>query len=232
MLDTTTEIEIPEGVTLSLPKAGLISRGLALLIDLIIQVFISWLGYLILSNLLYLGAGLYNILGFLLSWFYFVFFEMFFHGQSPGKKIFGLLVVNDDGTLINWSSSIIRNLLRIADFLPFAFLFGTLSILFSKDFKRLGDYTAGTMVIHKNEHAKLAETENKRGLPPKIPLTLEEQASILSFSERSHSMSQARVNELANILKHWLPEQKSAPDKQISNAEILLRMAQWIRGHK
>ena len=230
MLDTTREVEVPEGITLSLPVAGYVSRALAFIIDLIIRMAILYVGVMIISWLGDFGQGLILMLAFLIEWFYSVIFEVFWYGQTPGKKVLGIMVINDDGTPVDWSSSIVRNLLRFADFLPFLYAFGVLSMLLTKEFKRLGDLAAGTLVIHKQESANVEQNYEMDGLAPKTPLTLDEQSAIIAFSERTSQMSEARANELAGVLGPWLDQDKIK--KQTEPAAIqLTRMAKWLRGH-
>jgi uncharacterized RDD family membrane protein YckC len=231
MLDTTREIEVPEGVELTLAVAGLVSRALAFLIDLVIRW--TCLGAVsgILAYFGNFGQGLFLILVFVVEWFYPVLFEVFNQGQTIGKKAMGIMVVNDDGTPIDWSSSIVRNLLRFADLLPMFFGFGVLSMLINKDFKRLGDLAAGTVVVHKRSLKKNTVKFDQEGIAPKIPLTLAEQSAIISFAERSTNMSLSRTSELANVLGPWLDQDllKKKPDH---NAITLKRMAKWLRGHR
>lgn len=231
MLDTTREIEVPEGVELSLAVAGLVSRSLAFMIDLLVR----WLGLATVSGVLgYLGnfgTGIFFILIFLVEWFYPVLFEVFNQGQTIGKKSMGIMVINDDGTPIDWSSSIVRNLLRFADFLPMLFGFGIISMLLNKDFKRLGDLAAGTLVVHRRSIKDEKLTYEQDGLAPKIPLTLEEQSAIISFAERSQRMSEARTHELAGYLGPWLNQDKTKKDP-LDAAKLLKRIAKWLRGHQ
>lgn len=231
MLDTTREIEVPEGVELSLAVAGLVSRSLAFMIDLLVR----WMGLAAVSGLLgYLGnfgAGIFFILVFLVEWFYPVLFEVFNQGQTIGKKSMGIMVINDDGTPIDWSSSIVRNLLRFADFLPIFFGFGIISMLLNKDFKRLGDLAAGTLVVHRRSIKEEKLTYEQDGLAPKIPLTLEEQSAIISFAERSQRMSEGRTHELAGYLSPWLDQDKTKKEP-LDAAKLLKRIAKWLRGHQ
>jgi len=236
MLDTTREIEVPEGVELSLAVAGLVSRSLAFMIDLLVR----WTGLLIISSIVsYLGnfgGGLFLIIVFLVEWFYPVLFEVFNQGQTIGKKAMGIMVINDDGTPIDWSSSIVRNLLRFADFLPALFGFGVLSMLINKDFKRLGDLAAGTLVVHKRKISTEKLSIDADGLAPKLPLTLEEQSAIISFAERSSKMSEGRTLELAGYLSPWLGYSNEKNDSKNlgtkNDALTLKRMAKWLRGHR
>jgi len=231
MLDTTREVEVPEGITLSLPVASLVSRSLAFLIDLLIRFAIIFVALQIFAIFGDLGSGFVLIAMFLVEWFYPVLFEVFYHGQTLGKKVMGIMVINDDGTPIDWSSSIVRNLLRFADFLPFMYAFGFLSMMFSRDFKRLGDFAAGTLVVHKLEQIDKAEQSTLDGLAPKVPLTLEEQSAIIGFTERAAKMSPSRVNELAGFRGPWLDQDKIKQGKE-SAAVQLSRIAKWLRGHK
>ena len=231
MLDTTREIEVPEGVELSLAVAGLVSRSLAFMIDLIVR----WVGLGTVSGILeYLGnfgQGLFLILVFVVEWFYPVLFEVFNQGQTIGKKSMGIMVINDDGTPIDWSSSIVRNLLRFADFLPMLFGFGVLSMLINKDFRRLGDLAAGTLVVHRRKIKEEKLSYEEEGLAPKISLTLEEQSAIISFAERSSKMSVSRTHELASYLGPWLERDKTKKNPE-NEALLLKRMAKWLRGHQ
>ena len=95
-----------------------------------------------------LGAALMLILFFVLEWFYPVVFELTLSGATPGKRVFGLKVVMDNGLPVTPAASITRNLLRAADFLPFFYGFAIVSMLMRRDCKRLGDIAAATMVVH------------------------------------------------------------------------------------
>ena len=226
MLDTTRAVEVPEGITLSLPVAGYVSRALAFLVDLIIRAVImiglSW----IFSIFDRLGDGLLLLSFFLIEWFYPVLFEVYWLGQTPGKKVMGILVVNDDGTPVGWSSSIIRNLLRFADFLPALWVFGLVSMMLNRDFKRLGDLAAGTLVIHQRDVISPQSNHDAEGLAPKTPLKLEEQSAIIAYSDRIDRMTQARADELARYLTPWLQNLQSNQ----SSALQIVRMARWLKG--
>jgi len=231
MLDTTREIEVPEGVELSLAAAGLVSRSLAFMLDFLIRVIGVLIVNSILSSLGYFGEGLLLIIVFLVEWFYPVLFEVFSQGQTIGKKAMGIMVINDDGTPIDWSSSIVRNLLRFADFLPAVFGFGVLSMLINKDFKRLGDLAAGTLVVHKRKLKDERLSTDVDGLAPRFPLTLQEQSAVISFAERSNQMSEGRALELASYLSPWIEHGKKENSQQ-SDVLVLKRMAKWLRGHR
>ena len=95
-----------------------------------------------------IGVAFLLILFFALEWFYPVAFELTASGATPGKRVFGLRVVMDNGLPVTPAASLTRNLLRAADFLPFGYGFAIVSMLLRRDFKRLGDIAAATIVVH------------------------------------------------------------------------------------
>ncbi|MFO7918109.1 MAG: RDD family protein [Anaerolineae bacterium] len=70
-------------------------------------------------------------------------------GGTPGKKILGMHIVDKEGNKPGLGKSIIRNLLRIIDTLPFAYLLGIILVASSEKKQRLGDRAAGTYVVTK-----------------------------------------------------------------------------------
>jgi uncharacterized RDD family membrane protein YckC len=200
LTDTCYNIETPEGIDLSLHPAGLVSRVLAYSIDLLIRWAILMVFAIISAFLGQVGSGFMLILYFLLEWFYPTFFEVFRQGMTPGKKSMGIRVIHDDGTPVSWNSALIRNLLRFVDFLPFAYCAGIISIIIGKEFKRIGDLAAGTLVVYEDELNKTIEysSEGISHLP--ITLTSDEKAALLNLAERKSSLSKERQQELADIL--------------------------------
>ncbi|MHC8307034.1 RDD family protein [Pseudomonas sp. PB3P13] len=199
-LDTRYQVETPEGIDLPLRAAGLVVRALAFCIDLAVRGLILGVLFAALAFLGKLGAGLGSILLFVVSWWYMVLFEVLNQGRSPGKHWMGLRVVQDDGTPIGWSASLVRNLLRFVDLLPFGYFLGAISCLHNASFKRLGDLAAGTLVIYREcplTRPQLPEAEPRRAA---VTLTLNEQRAILDFAERQSELTPARINELATIV--------------------------------
>ena len=199
-LDTRHQVETPEGIDLPLRPAGLMVRAVAFAIDLALRGVIMGVLFIALAFLGKLGIGLGSLLLFAISWWYMVLFEVLRQGRSPGKQWMGLRVVHDDGTPVGWSASLLRNLLRFVDLLPFGYFLGILSCLQHPAFKRLGDIAAGTLVIYSERaltRPQLPEAEPRRA---PVALTLKEQRAVLSFAERQSELSPARVNELAALL--------------------------------
>jgi len=199
-LDTRYHVETPEGIDLPLRPAGLLVRALAFSIDLGVRGLILGLLFIVLAFLGRLGAGLGSLLLFAISWWYMVLFEVLNQGRSPGKHLMGLRVVQDDGTPIGWSASLLRNLLRFVDMLPFGYFLGAISCLQHPTFKRLGDLAAGTLVIYSEAKLRRPELPEAQPRRPAFALTLTEQRAILGFAERQSELSPARVDELASLL--------------------------------
>ena len=89
------------------------------------------------------------LFNFLLYWGYFALFEAFWNGQTPGKRLVKIRVIKDSGRHITLFEALARNLVRVVDMIPPNFyLVGLLSMLCNKQQKRLGDFVAGTIVIH------------------------------------------------------------------------------------
>ncbi|MCP5044540.1 MAG: RDD family protein [bacterium] len=201
-IDTTYRLETPEGIDLRLVPAGPVVRGLALAIDVMIRQTVAAVVGIALGRLGGAGVGAYLIVAFLMEWFYPVFFEVLENGQTPGKRMLSLRVVNKDGTPVAWSESILRNLLRFADLLPSFYLLGIVSMLCTQHFQRIGDLAAGTLVVHVVRARQVVAPVVVEGTRA-VPITLEpdEQRAILNFAERSGELSAARTVELAEILE-------------------------------
>lgn len=221
-IDTLRIRETPEGVDIALRVAGPVVRAAALGIDSLIKGAL----YLALTPLLAfagLGLGLLLLGMFLLEWFYPVFFELL-RGATPGKRAMGLKVVQDDGAPVGPAASVIRNLLRVVDFLPLFYGAGLVSTLVDRDFRRLGDLAAGTLVVHVDRPATRREIPLYEPLAPPHPLPLETQQAILDYAERSPRLSPQRRAELAETLA-WLSHRKgrAAEEALLGYANYLIR---------
>jgi len=223
-LDTLRRVETPEGVELTLSVAGPLPRGVAWAIDVMIRTG----GLMSVASVVGLfgevGSGLVLLLAFALEWFYPVLFERIWAGATPGKRIVGLAAVRDDGTPVDLRASVLRNLLRFADFLPLGYLAGVISMSVSGDFKRLGDLAAGTVVIHRRPPPRHRSTNDAPPRPPPAPLTPEEQRAIIAFAERSDGWSEDRVEELAGVLVPALAPSEVAATRRLRS------IARWLAG--
>ena len=190
-----------------------------------IRIGIYFALWIALASLGRFGIGLFLILMFLVEWFYPVLFEVFANGATPGKRYLGLCVLHDNGTPVAWSASVIRNLVRHVDFLPLLYTFGLVSMLLNRDFKRLGDMAAGTIVVYREEPASASARPRSRAIAPRYPLTLEEQQAVVDFAERRSRLTAERADELAALTG---PLTQSSADP----AETLTAVANWIAGQR
>lgn len=153
------EIETPELVAFSYSIAGVGSRAMAGIIDMlvltagIVGVLLLWplvARWVPAGALRWLGAWTSAAIilgGFAFFWGYFVLLEVFWDGQTVGKHALHIRVVRDGGYSITFAASAIRNLMRVVDFLPSFYAVGAVSIILTKQGKRLGDLAAGTIVV-------------------------------------------------------------------------------------
>ncbi|MCU7906049.1 MAG: RDD family protein [Candidatus Thiodiazotropha sp. (ex Epidulcina cf. delphinae)] len=198
-LDTVRRYEIPEGVLLDFRLAGPVVRACAWAIDAALRGLL----YLILALLMALfggvGTALMLIGFFLIEWFYPVVFEIY-NGATPGKRAMGILVIQDNGTPVTPSASVIRNLLRAADFLPFLYAAGLVTMLINREFKRLGDLAAGTLVVYRDRQQERIQPPVSATSKPPVELSEDEQLTLLAFAERGETLSIGRRRELAELL--------------------------------
>jgi len=200
VLDTTRRVATPEGIELTLRLAGPVPRALAWGIDLAIRLAVLFAVSMLASLLGRAGMGVILLTAFFVEWLLPAWFEASWNGQTPGKRAMGIAVLNDDGTPLRWPGALTRNLLRAVDFLPVLYGVGLVAMLANRDFKRLGDLAAGTVVVYLSEKST-AERRILETAPivPPVALTLEEQRALLELAERADSLTQERFEELAEL---------------------------------
>lgn len=145
-------VRTPEGVCFSFPLASPVLRLAAWIIDKavvmaawsVISVLISILGIFSVD----LARGLIAVGYFVVSTGYGMAFEWRWEGQTLGKRVMHLRVMDESGLPLRFSQVVVRNLLRAVDALPAAYLFGGVTALFSRKAQRLGDVAAATIVVH------------------------------------------------------------------------------------
>ena len=200
MLDTTRRVATPEGIELTLRLAGPVPRALAWSVDFLLRAALVLVVSLIASRFGRAGTGVVLITAFFVEWLLPAWFEAMWSGQTPGKRMFRLAVLNDDGTPVRWPGALTRNLLRAADFLPFLYGVGLITMLMNRDFKRLGDLAAGTVVVYQAEKVEVARAiPPAPPQPPPVSLSPEEQRAVLELAERSASFTRERFEELAEL---------------------------------
>ena len=236
--DTSIRSETPEGIEYTLYPAGICARFCAYVIDTIVKVIIIIILRLAFSLVFNSFGGLWIFLlfYFALDWFYHVFFDIFFHGQSPGKRVLGLRVVLNDGSPVSAGASFIRNLLRFVDSYIGLYLIAFLSAAASQAFRRPGDWAAGTLVIYTWQSQVPQQSDKMDWLSgvelalPKRPLTFEEKQGILMFARRYPLLGEARADEIAGPLAASL--QKRGENETTGASAYLLGIARSFAGER
>jgi uncharacterized RDD family membrane protein YckC len=152
------DIATPERVALTLPVAGIGYRCLAWLVDAGLLFFFWIVTYFVFTLLVSDVLGVLQALSglartllvvglFATQWLYWTVGEVFFHGQTVGKRVLGIRVVRMDGSPVGLFESAVRNLCRAVDFLPMLYAAGCISMLLTRQHRRLGDLLAGTLLV-------------------------------------------------------------------------------------
>ena len=151
LLDAQHTVLTPEYVEFDFVLAGLFSRFLAWLFDAVLAVFIAGGIIIALSLVMVAAPGFASATGFvvwfLVDWGYAIFLEAVWSGQTVGKRIFGLRVIQESGVRIGFWHAALRNLVRPVDKLPVFYLVGGGTAFLSSRQQRLGDILAGTIVV-------------------------------------------------------------------------------------
>ncbi len=181
----TVTIVTPENIPVTYQLAGIASRFLAFIIDLVIQIVLwlagSWLFRVAAAGFQFGGLSLGDfisatgiVVGYMILFAYASVFELLWGGRTPGKRLLGLRVIRDGGYPINLTASATRNVLRFLDLGilpidPLLILYGLpglLSIFLSPQYKRLGDWAAGTLVIVEAGGSPFTTTRTAAGTAP------------------------------------------------------------------
>lgn len=148
---THLRIRTPEGVEFTMPLAGPVSRALALMVDsAIVWALVSALGTAAQALSLVapdIASSLTILMMLVLPLAYGMAMEWAWGGQTVGKKVFRLRVVDAEGLKLRPTQVALRNLLRAVDFLPFLYAVGGIATLLGRRAQRLGDIAAGTVVV-------------------------------------------------------------------------------------
>jgi uncharacterized RDD family membrane protein YckC len=229
VLDTVVATETPEGIVLELRPAGLAVRYYAFALDWGIRLVVMYAAAIVAAFLGGIGVAFWIILAFVLEWFYPVAFELSGTGATPGKRVFGLRVVMENGLPVTAAASMTRNLLRVADFLPFGYAAAIVCLLTRADGKRLGDLAAGTLVVHVPRADRRVPLENVPVVAPVRPLAPEDQAALIALASRASTLTAARLDELASLAASVSGDaRRAAPEV----TRRVLGVAQWVLGRR
>jgi uncharacterized RDD family membrane protein YckC len=226
-LDHRYTVDTPENITFDYELAGIGTRFLAATLDSTLIILLQgllWVGLGLLAGLLEgivrvpssIIVAIGSILSFAFLWGYYLYFELLWNGQSPGKRLLRLRVVQTGGRPITFNAAAIRNLVRLIDFLPFFYGVGVLTMFVDGQARRLGDLAAGTLVVKEAQPISLqmllqpptpASPPALPPIPPQfahVPLLAqiqavqpEDYALVQAFLHRRRLLSQHSRNELA-----------------------------------
>lgn len=219
-------VETPENIRFGYDVADIGSRFLAILIDSLIQgtiYVVLFFSLVVLANQLTaldiprpvndaLGVGVVVVL-FIIQFGYFMFFEIVMNGQTPGKRLFGLRVIKDNGYPLAPLDSVIRNLIRIIDFFPFAYGVGLVTMFLNARAKRLGDFAANTLVVKQRHEVRLQDLQPVVFAP--LPATAAAPAPL--------GISQLNARDIA-LLESFLRRESTLANRDT----LALQMAQHL----
>ena len=172
--DSDLVVATPERVSFDYQVAGLATRGIAQLLDLLILSFFLAALYV---AAIFVGAAGSEVLAYLIAvigTFVIVFgyhwtCEAFWSGQTVGKRVFRLRAVGDRGEPMTFAQAGIRNLVRLVDFLPYGYGIGLVVLFLNGRGKRLGDLAAGTIVVKDSDWLPLWQVPGGRPTDPGPP---------------------------------------------------------------
>lgn len=213
-------VATPERVSFSYETAGLGSRFVAQVIDLLVLTALL-IGVALVALLVWVGtqwatiaALIVLVVGFAVFLGYFGVSEALWSGQTLGKRALGLRTVDAMGAPITAGQAVIRNLIRIVDFLPVYYGLGAVIIFVSRRNQRLGDLAAGTVVVRERQAISLAQLTAATVTPP--PATAAPAAAaprwdrrlephlrrfVVAYAGRRHLLEPVRRAELAMQLE-------------------------------
>jgi len=248
-VERTVTVRTPESIAFYYELAGLGSRFLAVVIDFVIQLFVFiglWLLIALaadriapLATALRLNGtqaaavmiALLIILVFLIFFGYFIFFEAWWNGQTPGKRLLGIRVVRDGGYPLDLGSAVLRNLIRVVEAL-LVYMPSAISALVSSQNKRLGDFAAGTIVVRDRAFEVSDPQSWLRGdsVPPAPPLVAEtaltpaEWQLVDRYIQRRTSLPPAVAVATAARVAGALRPKVGAAGASLTDDDLLLRL--------
>jgi len=253
VIEDRITIATPEGVELQVVLAGAGSRFIACVFDIALQILLA--GAAAIATLVLLGGGLgtalFAIALFACLYLYNILFEVLAAGRTPGKRLTHLRVVRAHGTPVDLPASAIRNLVRLVDLLPGAYLVGLASIVITRRNQRLGDLAAGTLVIRDSAARRVRRPKRARlprrrasaaarsGSAPAQAGELDaaggwdvsavsaaELAAVRRFLERRESLDASARAELAYRLEQGLRAKVAGAPRELAPERFLEMLAQ------
>lgn len=222
------KIKTPEQIDIAYTVAGLGKRFLALAIDTLIQaalltaIFLSLFSFSDWDYFTEWYTAIMIIVIAVIIYGYFLLFELLLKGRTPGKAALKIRVVRMDGRAADVPGIVLRNLIRLIDFLPVFYTVGVCCMFINKDSRRLGDLAAGTIVIVEKKKATLGTILTEHSRTPDIPLSNHEYAMVRDFLARKKRLTPEARGRLATEIASPLFERFETPEYQRSDPEKFL----------
>jgi uncharacterized RDD family membrane protein YckC len=245
-MDRTLGVRTPESIQFSYELAGVGSRFLAVTIDLLVQVGIVILfawglalatnhaakvafakGHVSSSVASSVGVAIVVATLFLIFFGYFIFFEAFWNGQTPGKKALGIRVVRDGGYPLDWAASLVRNLIRVGEMIAGFYAISAVVAVLSPQNKRLGDLAAGTVVVRDSKMESPQALLRDMAAPVYAATAYvsgEERALIRRFLERRGDLVAERRIALAHRLAERVRPRVPPELRTLADEDLLERL--------
>jgi uncharacterized RDD family membrane protein YckC len=227
-------ISTPEGVQLALPLAGIGSRFMAGLLDYLLAGIVYLI--IVLATLWLLGGTAATIVlvtaVLVINVGYFTLFEVLGGGRTLGKRAAGLRVVTDGGGQVGLRASLIRNIIRLLEFVAFFYAPAVVSVLVTTNNQRLGDLAAGTLVVRET---KLQPVRASAATPQVSPERFaswdvtgigdEEAGAVRSFLERRNQLRPGARRALAEQLAGRLRPLVAGAQQSLGDEAFLEHLA-------
>ena len=245
-VERTVEVATGESVAFHYELAGLGSRFYALFIDLAIQIlvligallFLAWIGSTggppvkLPSNeekfvdAVAIGLLIFGV--FALFFGYFILFEWRWNGRTPGKRLLGIRVVRDGGFPLDFTGSVVRNVVRVVEALLGFYAVSAVVMLLSPENRRLGDMAAGTLVVRDApyRHAGNVQADEVRELDPAVRgLGAAERDLIRNYGARRDALEPRAREALARTIAATVRPKLGANYDHLGDDQLLTFLA-------
>ncbi len=247
-MERTLDVATGESVAFRYELAGLGSRFYALFIDLAIQIAVLLVGILLLAwigsslptgkaapvdaTAAKIGSAIVTALlvfaAFMLFFGYFIIFEWRWGGRTPGKRLLGIRVVRDGGFPLDFTSAVVRNVVRIVETALGFYLVSAIVTLLSPENRRLGDMAAGTLVVRDQRYERarpVALVEAAQEDPLVRDLSEPERDLVRRFAARRESLRPKARAALARSIAGNIRPKLTASYEHLSDEDLLVFLA-------
>jgi uncharacterized RDD family membrane protein YckC len=186
------------GVEVNLDLVALGGRSYAFVMDWHIRLLaaLTWFlfgllsltgGFSMQNSNAFAGTGMFYFVllpALLIYFLYHPILEVVMHGRTPGKRMAGIRIVAKDGSSASSGAIILRNLFRLIDSLPVFYVLGIVVCLFSKQYLRIGDMAAGTVLVYEEKAS-------------------EKRLKLIMQPATTHGFSTQQRELIAELLERW-----------------------------